>query len=205
MALTLHPLPQRWHLTPPRPEAKDDRQQWYSSLFTTAATDTIWSYRADEWTTPPQQHCGHESAAASSSSSGDEAPAESYLSSEALEQLIQQEHLALRVCKHGEACYGRYSRCPFLHTLRDILALFNHSALLALYRDGAIKDTEPRPQRWHTRDADEFACHNTPECRQARSDYALRLKHDTSELLKYPVCRIFCTHCRKTRSLPIYV
>jgi hypothetical protein len=196
---------------------------WHWSLFTTGTPDSIWSRTTTEWS-----HSGGSTTTSSSTNTNnglgrrvhkrDATPpppdaenteeAHHHLCSDALEALQKSDPtLSLKPCRHGEACYGRYSRCPFLHTLPDTLAVFRRDDLLALYREGRIKPMtgDQPPKRWVVREASEFQCHNTAQCGDAKAEYSLRLQHDTGTALRHPVCRVFCAHCRKTRSLPVYV
>lgn len=183
---------------------------WYQSLFTTARPNTIWAYSDDDWDTllSHRYHSCKRKAIDEATEPAEEATTTpQYMEQAALDSLIRVAGLSLRICKYGEKCYGRFTRCPHLHTLPDILALFRRSDVVALYRDGTLlQDTnEARPQQWETRSTSDFVCHNTTQCTQSPAIYSLRLKHDTCDYLKYPACRAFCSHCRKTRTLPVYV
>ncbi len=156
---------------------------WSHSLFTTGAAHSIWAPAPRNTPSPVN-----------------------YLRYDALEQLeAADETLRLHVCKHGERCYNRHRHCRALHTLDDILEAFRRPELLALYKSGGIKKTACAPPRvWETRPSEQFQCTHTVHCVLTPQEYTLRLMHDSGNLLKYPVCRVFCAHCRRTRSIPVY-
>lgn len=119
----------------------------------------------------------------------------------------QDASLSLTLCRYAAQC--RSQHCHRLHTLDQILAVFARPELLALYREARINISttgdDAAPTTWQLCAPEKFYCHRTPQCALHSSyEYRLRLTQETSAALRYPVCRVFCNHCRATRFVPIY-